>query len=119
MYAGLTKENKPGGWHSAPVLQRKKLQMSEITFVGANFEAPISSIRMYSDSTTMVKTDAFAEICEKADTMILRPSNLSGIEENEWHDQFWGNCSCDQHVTTPGTNMLGELLMSLRFHLQG
>lgn len=77
--------------------------MSEITFVGANFEAPISSIRMYSDSTTMVKTDAFAEICEKADTMILRPSNLSGFVA--------GLSIIDSIIAVNGENTIKKLIL--------
>jgi ribA/ribD-fused uncharacterized protein len=36
------------------------------------------------------------------------------IEGNNWHDQFWGNCTCETHRDTPGYNMLGVLLMELR-----
>jgi ribA/ribD-fused uncharacterized protein len=36
------------------------------------------------------------------------------IEGNKWHDQFWGNCTCDEHKFIPGKNMLGRLLMEIR-----
>lgn len=36
------------------------------------------------------------------------------IEGNTWHDQHWGDCRCETHVTTPGKNRLGELLMQVR-----
>lgn len=35
------------------------------------------------------------------------------IEENGWHDIFWGKCSCDKHKSM-GKNILGELLMLIR-----
>lgn len=40
------------------------------------------------------------------------------VESNHWHDQFWGDCTCDKHSSTPGDNTLGKLLMSIRFLLQ-
>lgn len=51
--------------------------MSEIMFKGVDFSTSIFFLKMYSDGTPMVKTDQFEEIVENADTMILRPSNLS------------------------------------------
>lgn len=38
------------------------------------------------------------------------------VETNHWHDQFWGSCFCPRHAASPGTNMLGELLMAIRAH---
>lgn len=35
------------------------------------------------------------------------------IEENGWHDIFWGKCNCQNHKST-GSNILGELLMLIR-----
>jgi ribA/ribD-fused uncharacterized protein len=39
------------------------------------------------------------------------------IEGNYWHDQFWGNCMCDQHLDEPGRNYLGKILMHVRKRL--
>lgn len=36
------------------------------------------------------------------------------IETNTWHDQFWGRCLCPKHAGAPGQNILGELLMAIR-----
>lgn len=36
------------------------------------------------------------------------------IEGNTWHDNFFGNCVCDDCVDIPGENWLGKLLMELR-----
>lgn len=36
------------------------------------------------------------------------------VEWNTWHDQYWGDCTCPQHVDTPGQNMLGVLLERIR-----
>lgn len=39
------------------------------------------------------------------------------IEENYWHDQYWGNCGCFKHLNQPGENHLGRLLMEVRSSL--
>ena len=35
------------------------------------------------------------------------------VEGNHWHDNFWGNCSCEK-CDNKGLNHLGKLLMKLR-----
>lgn len=35
------------------------------------------------------------------------------VEGNQWHDNYWGNCFCD-NCDTLGRNMLGKLLMKIR-----
>lgn len=47
-----------------------------VVFKGADFNAPISFVGMYSDGTPMVKTDQFEDIRNHADTMILRADSL-------------------------------------------
>lgn len=39
-------------------------------------------------------------------------------EANTWHDNYWGNCTCDRCGKVPGKNMLGKLLMELREELK-
>lgn len=36
------------------------------------------------------------------------------VESNIWHDNFWGNCTCERCRKTAGQNMLGQLLMKIR-----
>ena len=36
------------------------------------------------------------------------------IEGNTWHDNYWGNCSCEKCRGIAGKNMLGRLLMQVR-----
>lgn len=42
------------------------------------------------------------------------------IEENTWHDNFWGDCTCGKRATCipPGHNELGKTLMEIRTALQ-
>lgn len=41
------------------------------------------------------------------------------IEGNVWHDQYWGQCTCEKHYHWAGTNTLGQLLMKHRDDLRG
>lgn len=36
------------------------------------------------------------------------------IEGNYWHDNFWGNCTCQRCENIKGRNELGKLLMKVR-----
>jgi len=40
------------------------------------------------------------------------------IEGSVWHDNFWGDCTCQNCRAIPGKNMLGVLLMCLRENLR-
>lgn len=35
-------------------------------------------------------------------------------EGNIWHDNFWGNCTCEHCIDKVGQNHLGKLLMLIR-----
>ena len=36
------------------------------------------------------------------------------VEGTTWHDNEWGNCSCERCKNIPGKNKLGKILMKLR-----
>lgn len=36
------------------------------------------------------------------------------IEDNHWHDNFWGDCHCPKCEHIKGVNMLGQLTMAKR-----
>ena len=40
------------------------------------------------------------------------------IEGTTWHDNYWGNCSCDKCKNIEGKNMLGKTLMRVREELR-
>jgi len=49
----------------------------------------------------------------------LLATGLIKLEEgNTWHDNFWGNCECENCKIKPGENMLGTLLMQVRDELR-
>lgn len=49
---------------------------------------------------------------------LLATGNEELIEGTTWHDNYWGNCTCDKCKNIEGKNILGKLLMKLREELQ-
>ena len=47
-------------------------------------------------------------------TLLLQTGNAVLIEENRWHDNYYGDCICDRCKNTLGQNLLGVKLMELR-----
>jgi ribA/ribD-fused uncharacterized protein len=45
---------------------------------------------------------------------LLSTTGYMLIEGNTWHDNFWGNCTCEKCKDIEGKNNLGGLLMILR-----
>ena len=48
---------------------------------------------------------------------LLSTGDLELIECNNWHDNFWGSCSCPK-CNDSGLNHLGKILMKIRFELK-
>ena len=46
--------------------------------------------------------------------ILIDTGNVPIIEGNHWHDNFWGECYCDQCAHIAGTNYLGHILMEVR-----
>jgi len=49
--------------------------------------------------------------------LLLATGDEELVEENTWHDQYWGKCVCPRHASQPGQNHLGKLLMQIRKEL--
>jgi len=48
---------------------------------------------------------------------LLATGNDEIIEWNYWHDNIWGNCTCNKCQNIKGQNLLGKLLMKIRAEL--
>ncbi len=48
---------------------------------------------------------------------LLSTGEMELIEGNNWHDNFWGSCSCLK-CGNRGENNLGKILMKVRFELK-
>jgi ribA/ribD-fused uncharacterized protein len=67
-----------------------------------------------------IKFDVMEECLRSkfADTVLKQKLLATGDEElvegNYWHDNTYGNCSCEKCKDIVGRNMLGNILMKLR-----
>ena len=50
--------------------------------------------------------------------MLLSTGDVAIIEGNYWHDNFYGQCTCEK-CAGKGKNKLGKLLMDIRSELNG
>lgn len=48
---------------------------------------------------------------------LMKTGNEMLIETNYWHDNFWGNCECENCRELRGDNNLGFILMHVRYVL--
>lgn len=49
---------------------------------------------------------------------LLETGDEELVEGNTWHDNYWGNCTCDKCKDIPGRNQLGKTLMRIRDELR-
>ena len=78
-----------------------------------------SSLRKREDQDTVAVMRGVLDLKFKDYVLALRLKSTRGelVENNTWHDNFWGNCYCDKCANIEGKNMLGKLLMEKREEL--
>lgn len=69
----------------------------------------------YMESILQAKFAPETEMAQR----LLHTGEALLIEGNIWHDQYWGQCTCEKHYHWAGTNALGRLLMKHRDTLRG
>jgi ribA/ribD-fused uncharacterized protein len=50
--------------------------------------------------------------------LLLATGESELVEENTWHDNFWGDCQCSRCAEVAGQNWLGRILMEVRERLR-
>lgn len=72
-----------------------------------------------------VKEQVMYEICfakftqnEDLKMKLLSTDGHHLIEGNYWHDNTWGNCTCEKCKNIVGKNKLGKILMQIREELK-
>lgn len=51
---------------------------------------------------------------EELSAMLVATAPEELVEGNYWHDNTWGNCTCERCKSIEGKNYLGKILMSVR-----
>ena len=67
---------------------------------------------MKDDEMLLILRNKFSnpEMAEK----LLDTGNRELVEGNYWHDNYWGNCTCEKCRNVEGKNKLGQMLMVIR-----
>ena len=55
---------------------------------------------------------------EELKEKLLATGNEELIEGTTWHDNYWGNCTCEKCKHIEGKNRLGKTLMAIREELR-
>lgn len=50
--------------------------------------------------------------------LLLSSGDRQLVEGNYWHDNFWGDCTCEKCAKIKGKNLLGNMLMLIRERLR-
>lgn len=72
-----------------------------------------------------IKTDVMYKIClakfsqnQELKEKLLATGDEFLEEGTTWHDNCWGNCTCEKCKNIPGENRLGKILMRIRSELK-
>lgn len=121
-YDGITYLNNEAAFHSAKIFfgreQFANLDPSSAKKLGRRVKL--------RDDWEDVKDDIMYEICKAkfSQNEDLKEKLLATSDEyleegtTGWHDNYWGNCSCEKCKNIEGKNTLGKILMRVREELR-
>jgi len=123
VYDGFTYQNSEAAFHAQKTLRIPIRRMfvdlnpSEAKKLGRKIP-----IRKDWES---VKLDIMYEVCRakfvqnpELKDKLLATGDAHLEEGNYWHDNCWGNCTCDKCKDVSGQNNLGKILMRIREELR-
>lgn len=121
-YEGLTYPSSEAAYQAAKTLDmNERRQFLNLTPGQAKrFRGKIT----LRDDWEEVKYDVMSEIVwnkfngnSYLTNLLIATGDEELIEGNTWHDNTWGNCSCDRCKNIQGKNYLGKILMDTRKRL--
>ena len=124
VYNGITYKNTEAAFQAQKTTSiPKRLEFANFTASQSKKEGRKLALRQDWEE---VKEQVMYEIClakftqnEDLKIKLLSTDGHHLIEGNYWHDNTWGNCTCEKCVSTQGQNRLGVILMEIRERLKG
>ena len=121
-YEGLTYPSSEAAYQAAKTLDmNERRQFLNLTPGQAKRFGKKITLR---DDWEEVKCDVMSEIVwnkfngnSYLTNLLIATGDEELIEGNTWHDNTWGNCSCDRCKNIQGKNYLGKILMNTRKRL--
>ena len=120
-YNGLTYKNNEAAFQAQKTLNENIRK--EFTGLPPNLAKRKGRRVTLRSDWEQVKDDIMYEIClEKFLSkknyrlleLLLNTGHEEIVEGNYWHDNYWGNCTCDRCKNVDGMNVLGKILMEIR-----
>ena len=122
-YDGITYTNSEAAFHAHKTLNEEERKQFAALDPSAAKKLG-RKITLRSDWEE-VKTKIMYEIClakfsqnEDLKAKLLATGDEYLEEGNYWHDNCWGNCSCEKCKDITGENRLGKILMEIREELR-
>lgn len=123
-YDGITYKNTEAAFQAQKTTSiPKRLEFANFTASQSKKEGRKLALRQDWEE---VKGQVMYEIClakftqnEDLKKKLLSTDGRHLIEGNHWHDNTWGNCTCEKCVSIQGQNRLGIILMEIRERLKG
>ena len=119
VYRGLKFLNTEAAFQAAKCLNEAEAR--EFCFLPPNQAKRLGRRVTLRPDWEAVKYDIMLEIvrCKFTQNVELQAKLLATgdeelVEGNWWHDNTWGNCSCDRCIDKEGKNWLGNILMQVR-----
>ena len=120
-YNGLEYLNNEAAFQAQKTLDENTRK--EFTFLSPNLAKRKGRRVALRPDWENVKDSIMYDICLEKFTsnkkllgLLLETKDEEIVEGNYWHDNYWGNCTCDKcglHIK--GKNKLGEILMEIRY----
>ncbi len=124
VYDGITYKNTEAAFQAQKTTSiPKRLEFANFTASQSKKEGRKLALRQDWEE---VKGQVMYEIClakftqnEELKMKLLSTDGHHLIEGNHWHDNTWGNCTCEKCAFVQGQNRLGVILMKIRERLKG
>lgn len=118
-YDGINYKSTEAAWQAQKCINKNdRKQFSELTPSAAKSLG--RKIKLRKDWEN-IKYDLMIDICtikfqdKKLREILKNTKDATIIEDTTgWHDNIWGDCSCEKCKNIPGQNLLGKALMEIR-----
>lgn len=123
IYEGITYLNSEAAFQAAKTLDLKERQkFSTLNPSQAKKAGRKLDLR---EDWEKVKNQVMYDVCyakfssnTHLKLLLIATKDEELVEGNWWHDNYWGDCSCDKCKDTIGRNELGRILMQIRDNLK-
>lgn len=127
VYEGITYKSSEAAFQAAKILGKNTAETAEKRkkFIGVmpNMAKKMGRKVELRPDWDLIKDDIMLDILRikfktgsKLAKKLIETGEQELIENNTWHDNYWGSCTCDRCRDT-GLNKLGKLLMQVRLEL--